>query len=269
MLNVNDTIDESVIKEIKQGIMLILFSEEDASNIFLEIHSGAGGSDAQNWALMIMDMYIKWINKLKLTYSIIDITKSNDGLKSSTILVTGKNFPYGYLKNENGVHRLVRISPFNSSGKRHTSFASVSIYKKYDNVDIEINECDLKIDTFRSSGAGGQHVNTTDSAVRITHIPTGVVVQCQSERSQHQNKNTALIMMRNKLKFLEEEKQQEKKRNEYQTKSNIEWGSQIRSYTLHPYSSVVDKRLSESYNPETILNGDLYDIVLNLLKISL
>lgn len=261
-----DEFDVSVIHALDAIEISILFDENDKQEVYLEIHAGAGGIDAQDWANMLKDMYIKWLEGDKeLKYEIIDISADEVGIKSAILLVTG-NYPYGYLKHEHGIHRLVRISPFDSSNRRHTSFAAVSIFPKADEIDIDINPNDLRIDTYRSSGAGGQHVNTTDSAVRITHIPTGVTIQCQSERSQHKNKSTALSLLKNKLVRLSSVKQEQIKRDTYDAQVAIEWGNHIRSYILHPYQLVKDLRSKYEAHPNDILNGNLMNMIYSLLR---
>ena len=231
----------------------------DNNNTFLEIHAGAGGTESQDWAEMLQRMYVRWSERKNYKVSIMQESKGEEaGIKSSTIKISG-DFAYGWLKKESGIHRLVRISPFDSNKKRHTSFASVWVYPEIDNkIDININESDLRIDTYRASGAGGQHVNTTDSAVRITHIPSGIVVQCQSDRSQHKNKSNAMSMLKSRIyeKELDKRKNEENKTNS--EKKEIGWGHQIRSYVLHPYKMVKDLRTNyESSNVNNILNGDI------------
>ena len=225
----------------------------------MEIHAGAGGTESQDWAEMLRRMYLKWFDKKLFNCEIISEHKGEEaGIKSSTIKVSG-NYLYGLMKNESGVHRLVRISPFDSGARRHTSFASVWVYPAVeDDIDIKIDEKDLRIDTYRSSGAGGQHVNTTDSAVRITHIPSKIVVQCQNERSQHKNKETCMNMLKARLYDFEIKKRDKENKNIELTKSEIGWGHQIRSYVLHPYQLVKDNRTNfESSNPNKILDGDI------------
>ena len=233
--------------------------EVDNNNTFLEIHAGAGGTESQDWAEMLQRMYVRWSERKNYKVSIMQESKGEEaGIKSSTIKISG-DFAYGWLKKESGIHRLVRISPFDSNKKRHTSFASVWVYPEIDNkIDIDINESDLRIDTYRASGAGGQHVNTTDSAVRITHIPSGIVVQCQSDRSQHKNKSNAMSMLKSRIyeKELDKRKNEENKSNS--KKKEIGWGHQIRSYVLHPYKMIKDLRTNyESSNVNNILNGDI------------
>ena len=226
---------------------------------YLEIHAGAGGTESQDWANMLRRMYTKWASTKKCKIQLIsEHTGEEAGIKSSTIKISG-DYIYGFLKHESGIHRLVRISPFDSGARRHTSFASVWVYPVVDeNIDIEILEKDLRIDTYRSSGAGGQHVNTTDSAVRITHLPTKIVVQCQNERSQHKNKETCMNMLRARLYEFELQKKDKENQNLENSKSDIGWGHQIRSYVLHPYRLVKDNRTNyESSDPEKILDGDI------------
>ena len=228
-------------------------------DIYLEIHAGAGGTESQDWADMLRRMYLKWFDKKNFKYQIISEHKGDEaGIKSSTIKVDG-DYLYGLMRSESGVHRLVRISPFDSGARRHTSFASVWVYPAVeDNIDIKIDEKDLRIDTYRSSGAGGQHVNTTDSAVRITHIPTKIVVQCQNERSQHKNKETCYKMLKARLYEHEIQKREEKNQKELNSKTDIGWGHQIRSYVLQPYQLVKDLRNKiENTNPISVLNGNI------------
>jgi len=236
----------------------------DKNNAILSIHSGAGGLEAQDWAEMLFRMYKRWADRKGFQVEILDYQSDTEGgIKSVTMLIKGFN-AYGYLKAEKGVHRLVRISPFDSSNRRHTSFASIDVYPELDDeIEIEIEESDLKIDTYRASGAGGQHVNTTDSAVRITHIPTGIIVQCQNERSQHSNKITAMKMLKAKLIQLKEEEQKEKIEDLQGQYTQIAWGSQIRSYIFHPYSMVKDHRTDvEVGDINRIMDGDI-DIFIN------
>lgn len=246
----------------------LLSGDYDRSNAVLAIHSGAGGLEAQDWAEMLLRMYRRWAEAKAYEVETLDFQPDTEGgIKSVTLLIKGFN-AYGYLKSEKGVHRLVRISPFDSSGKRHTSFASVDIFPELDeDADVEINESDLKIDTYRSSGAGGQHVNTTDSAIRITHIPTGIVVQCQSERSQHTNRATAMKMLTSKLIQLKEEEQKEAIEDLQGNYSQIGWGSQIRSYVFHPYSMVKDHRTNaEVGDTSKVMDGDLDYFINEYLK---
>ncbi len=243
----------------KNEIKCFLSNENDRLDCFLEIHAGAGGTESQDWAEMLRRMYIKWATNKDYKFQLISEHKGDEaGIKSSTIKINGE-FIFGYLKNESGIHRLVRISPYDSGARRHTSFASVWVYPVLDeNIKIEILEKDLRIDTYRSSGAGGQHVNTTDSAVRITHLPTNIVVQCQNERSQHKNKETCMTMLKARLYEHELEKKEKQDENIEKSKSDIGWGHQIRSYVLHPYRLIKDNRTGEeSSDPEKVLNGEI------------
>jgi len=246
---------------------MMLGAPDDPKNAILSINSGAGGTESQDWAQMLLRMYIRWIERRGFDYEEIDIQPGQEaGIKSATILVKG-DYAYGYLKSENGVHRLVRISPFDSNARRHTSFASVSALPEIDDdVDIEVDEKDLKIDVYRASGAGGQHVNKTSSAVRITHLPTGIVVQCQNERSQHKNKAFAMKVLRSRLYQLHME-EEEKKLAEYtKDQKKIEWGSQIRSYVFHPYNMVKDLRTEvETSNIQAVMDGDIDDFITGYL----
>lgn len=251
---------EQIDKDIKKSeIKCFLSGDDDDYNIYLEIHAGAGGTESQDWADMLRRMYMKWFDKKNYLYEIINEHKGEEaGIKSSTIKVDG-NYLYGLMKAESGVHRLVRISPFDSGARRHTSFASVWVYPAVeDDIDIKIDEKDLRVDTFRSSGAGGQHVNTTDSAVRITHLPTKIVVQCQNQRSQHKNKETCFKMLKARLYEFEVQKREEENQKELNTKTDIGWGHQIRSYVLQPYQLVKDLRnKTESTNPSSVLDGNI------------
>jgi len=238
-------------------IEVLLSGESDANSAILSIHPGAGGTESQDWAAMLLRMYKRWAERHEFKVEVLDYqTGEEAGIKDATILIKGEN-AYGYLKVENGIHRLVRISPFDSNAKRHTSFASVMVSPEVDDdIDIVIDEKDIRIDTYRSSGAGGQHVNKTESAIRITHIPTGVVVQCQNDRSQHKNKATALKMLKSRLYELEMEEQKAKEAGV--AKSEIGWGHQIRSYVMQPYQQVKDTRSNEAYsNVSAILDGDI------------
>ena len=242
----------------------LLNGEYDENNAILSIHAGAGGLEAQDWAEMLLRMYRRWSESKEFQVETLDLLSDTEGgIKSVTLLIKGFN-AYGYLKSEKGVHRLVRISPFDSAGKRHTSFASIDVFPEInEDNDIEISEKDLKIDTFRASGAGGQHVNTTDSAIRITHIPTGIVVSCQSERSQHSNRATALNMLKAKLIQIKEEENKEKIEDLQGNYTQIGWGSQIRSYVFHPYSMVKDHRTNaEVGDVYSVMDGEL-DIFIN------
>jgi len=252
-------LEELRLNTKKNETKCFLSNESDSLDCYIEIHAGAGGTESQDWAEMLRRMYMKWSTSQHFKCQLINEHKGDEaGIKSSTIKVEGE-YVFGWLKSESGIHRLVRISPFDSGARRHTSFASVWVYPVVDeNIDIEIIEKDLRIDTYRSSGAGGQHVNTTDSAVRITHIPTKIVVQCQNERSQHKNKETCMNMLRARLYNYEIKKKEDKTKNIEKAKSDIGWGHQIRSYVLHPYRLVKDNRTNyESSNPDKILDGDL------------
>ena len=259
---INETlknIQELKNKTKKNETKCFLSNESDSLDAYIEIHAGAGGTESQDWAEMLRRMYIKWSNNKKFKLDLISEHKGDEaGIKSSIIKIEG-NYIYGWLKAESGIHRLVRISPFDSGARRHTSFASVWVYPVVnENIDVEIVEKDLRIDTYRSSGAGGQHVNTTDSAVRITHLPSKIVVQCQNERSQHKNKETCMNMLKARLYDFEIKKREQQSKNLENTKSEIGWGHQIRSYVLHPYRLVKDNRTNyESTNPDKILDGDL------------
>ncbi len=237
----------------------MLGGPNDPKNAILTIHPGAGGTESQDWAEMLMRLYLRYAERVGFKTQILDLQSGDEaGIKSVTIEVQG-NFAYGYLKAEAGVHRLVRISPFDSNKRRHTSFASVFVLPEVDeNVDVEINMADLRIDTYRASGAGGQHVNKTDSAIRITHLPTGIVVQCQNERSQHQNKANALKILGAKLYQLKLDEQKEKMKDLESSKKEIGWGSQIRSYVFHPYNMVKDHRTNyETGNVQNVMDGDI------------
>jgi len=251
---------DQLLKESKEiEINCFLSGENDDFNIYLEIHAGAGGTESQDWADMLRRMYLKWFDKKRFRYEIISEHKGEEaGIKSSTLKVDGE-YLYGLMRAESGVHRLVRISPFDSGARRHTSFASVWVYPAVDEtVKIKIDEKDLRIDTYRSSGAGGQHVNTTDSAVRITHIPTKIVVQCQNERSQHKNKETCYKMLKARLYEFEMQKREQENQKELNTKTDIGWGHQIRSYVLQPYQLVKDLRNKvENSNPSDVLDGNI------------
>lgn len=261
-----DTLNElandinSVEKEVNSiEFKSLLSRDEDRANAILSINSGAGGTESCDWANMLFRMYSKWSDKKSYFVSVIDhLSGEAAGIKNITAIIKG-DFAYGYLKAENGVHRLVRISPFDSNKRRHTSFASVDVIPEISgDIDIKINESDLRIDTYRSGGAGGQHVNVTDSAVRITHIPTNIVVQCQNERSQHKNKLTALKVLKARLYEAERAKKMKAFEKHYNEKSEIAWGSQIRSYVMHPYSMVKDHRTDhETSNTPAVMDGDL------------
>jgi len=243
----------------KTEVSCFLSGENDHFDAYLEIHAGAGGTESQDWAKMLRRMYSKWIEKKKSKFEIISEHKGDEaGIKSSTLKVTG-SYMYGWLKSESGVHRLVRISPFDSGARRHTSFASVWVYPVVDDsIKIDIKEKDIRVDTYRSGGAGGQHVNTTDSAVRITHLPTNIVVQCQNERSQHKNKETCFNMLKARLYKYEIQKKDEASENLAKSKTDIGWGHQIRSYVLQPYQLVKDLRNNlENTDPDGVLDGDI------------
>ena len=233
--------------------------ENDSFDIYLEIHAGAGGTESQDWAEMLRRMYLKWFDKKSFKCEIISEHQGDEaGIKSSILKVSGQ-YLYGLMKNESGVHRLVRISPFDSGARRHTSFASIWVYPAIDDeIDIIIDEKDLRIDTYRSSGAGGQHVNVTDSAVRITHLPTKIVVQCQNQRSQHKNKETCYKMLKARLYEYESQRREEEEQKKLNSKTDIGWGHQIRSYVLQPYRLVKDLRTKiESTNPDNVLDGNI------------
>ena len=258
----NDCIKKiySISKDLKKfEIKCFLSGENDHLDIYMEIHAGAGGTESQDWAEMLRRMYLKWFDKRRFKYQMISEHKGDEaGIKSSTLKIFGENL-YGLMKKESGVHRLVRISPFDSGARRHTSFASIWVYPSIDdNIDVAVDDKDLRIDTYRSSGAGGQHVNTTDSAVRITHLPTKIVVQCQNERSQHKNKETCFKMLKARLYEHELKKREEKSNKEASSKTDIGWGYQIRSYVLQPYRLVKDLRYGiEDTNPDAVLNGNI------------
>lgn len=243
----------------KREIEALLSGEADGNDTYIEVHSGAGGTESQDWTQMLLRMYMRWAEERRFKTELIDSNAGEEaGLKSATLLIKGQN-AYGWLKTESGVHRLVRISPFDSNARRHTSFASVWVYPSIDDtIQVEINESDCRIDTFRASGAGGQHVNTTDSAVRITHAPTGIVVQCQNERSQHKNRATAWAMLKARIYEMELKKREEEAQAQAASKTEIGWGHQIRSYVLQPYQLVKDLRTGvESTNPAAVLDGDI------------
>jgi peptide chain release factor 2 len=243
----------------RRQVESLLAGEADQNDTYLEVHSGAGGTESQDWAQMLQRMYARWAEKHGYKVEVVDWSDGEEaGIKGATLLVRGHN-AYGWLKTESGVHRLVRISPFDSNARRHTSFASVWVYPVVDDrIDIEVNESDCRIDTYRSSGAGGQHVNTTDSAVRITHLPTGIVVACQQERSQHKNRATAWNMLRARLYEAELKRREEKASAEAAAKTDIGWGHQIRSYVLQPYQLVKDLRTGvQSTSPSDVLDGEL------------
>jgi len=243
----------------RRRVETLLSGEADSNDVYVEVHSGAGGTESQDWASMLLRMYTRWAESKGHKVELIERHDGEEaGIKSATIVIKGEN-AYGWLKTESGVHRLVRISPYDSNARRHTSFASVWTFPVVDDtIDIDINESDCRIDTYRASGAGGQHVNTTDSAVRITHEPTGIVVQCQNERSQHKNRATAWDMLRARLYEAELQRREEEANAEAASKTEIGWGHQIRSYVLQPYQMVKDLRTGvETGNPDAVLNGDL------------
>lgn len=255
---------EAALLEIKTELehlqlSLLLAGEYDKNNAIVTLHAGAGGTEAQDWTQMLMRMYVRWAEKNGFKVETLDLLSGDEaGIKSATLLINGVN-AYGYLKAEKGVHRLVRISPFDANARRHTSFAAVDVMPEVDDsIDIDINPADLKVDTYRAGGAGGQHINKTDSAVRITHVPTGIVVQCQNERSQIQNREQCMKLLKAKLFELEQRKQQERMdelAGDYQA---IEWGSQIRSYVFHPYNLVKDHRTgAETGNIQAVMDGEI------------
>jgi len=263
--------DTEIVKEAEAALLearkeaarvqveTLLSGEADANDCYLEIHAGAGGTESQDWANMLLRMYTRWAERRKFKVEMMEVHDGEEaGVKSATIQIKGHN-AYGWLKTESGVHRLVRISPFDSAARRHTSFSSAWVYPVVDDtITIEINEADLKVDTYRSSGAGGQHVNTTDSAIRITHVPTGIVVACQQERSQHKNRATAMGMLKSRLYEAELQKQEEAASAEAASKTDIGWGHQIRSYVLQPYQMVKDLRTGvETSNTSAVLDGDI------------
>jgi peptide chain release factor 2 len=252
---------EEAIEQIELGRML--GGEHDPSNAIVSINAGAGGTEAQDWVEMLLRMYLRWAEKRKFETKIIDIlTGEEAGLKNVTFMVNGR-YAYGYLKAESGIHRLVRISPFDAGARRHTSFASVFVIPEVsDDIVVQFDEKDLRVDTFRSSGAGGQHVNKTDSAVRITHLPTGTVVQCQNERSQHKNKATALKILRARLYEREMKEKEEKLQELHNSKKDIAWGSQIRSYVMHPYKMVKDHRTNKViHQVDRVMDGDIDELI--------
>jgi len=263
--------DEETLREVSSRVASVehdiqiaefqrmLGGENDPNSAIVSIHSGAGGTEAQDWAEMLLRMYLRWAERKGFYAEIIDYLPGEEaGIKSATFTVNGE-YAYGYLKAESGIHRLVRISPFDAGKRRHTSFASIFVYPEInEDIVVEIDEDDLRIDTFRSSGAGGQHVNKTDSAVRITHLPTGIVVQCQNERSQHKNRATAMKVLKARLYELKKKEQEEKIEQLHAVKKEIAWGSQIRSYILQPYRLVKDHRTNlEIGNVDAVLDGEL------------
>lgn len=257
---------EKLIEEYK--IELLLSGEYDKNDAILSLHAGVGGSDANDWTLMLLRMYTRWCEKKGYKVETLDLLEGDEaGIKSATLRVKGE-FAYGYLKVEKGVHRLVRISPFNANGKRQTSFASIEVLPELTkDQDIDIRQEDLKVDTFRASGAGGQHVNKTESAIRITHIPTGIIVQCQNERSQFANRDTAMSMLKSKLIELKERAHKEKIEDLTGELKDMGWGSQIRSYVFHPYNMVKDHRTNEeTANVNAVMNGEIDQFITTYLK---
>lgn len=263
---------KNLYENVQKESIVCMFSEEtDQNNCFLEINAGAGGTEAQDWTGMLSNMYIKWAEKNGYSVEVLNKLDGEEaGIKNICIKIKNKSssHAYGWLKFENGVHRLVRISPFDSSARRHTSFSSVWVYPEIDdNISIEINEKDLRIDTYRASGAGGQHVNKTDSAIRITHIPTNIVVQCQDDRSQHKNRAEAMKMLKSRLYKLELNKKLQKTQEQNDAKKDIEWGSQIRSYVLQPYQIIKDLRTQlERPDVQNVLNGDITNFLEKALE---
>ncbi len=252
----NRTLDEAELK-------ILFIDEDDVRNAILTIHPGAGGTESQDWAQMLMRMYLRYAERQGFKAEVLDVTPGEEaGLKSATIRITG-DYVFGSLSQESGVHRLVRISPFDANKRRHTSFAAVFVYPEVDDdIAIEINPEELRIDTYRSSGSGGQHVNVTDSAVRITHLPTGIVVQCQNERSQHKNKAAAMKVLMSRLYELEKKKKNDRLQKMEDAKSDIAWGNQIRSYVLHPYRMIKDLRTNvEIGNVDKVLDGDIDEFI--------
>ena len=255
-------------KKINQlSLDLMLDGKDDARNAIVSINAGAGGTEAQDWAEMLFRMYSRWVERKGYKTELIDFQPGDEaGIKSVTFTASGEN-AFGYLKSETGVHRLVRISPFNASGKRHTSFASVFVYPELDNeITVEIDDKDIRVDVYRASGAGGQHVNKTSSAVRLTHLPSGIVVQCQQEKSQHRNKDMAMKVLKSRLYQREQQKQDEKMQELHDSKEDIAWGSQIRSYVLHPYQMVKDHRIKlDVGNVNAVLDGDIDQFIEGVL----
>ncbi len=263
--------NENNLKEVlSESNSLVKFSEEirhfnlmneevDYFNAYIEIHAGAGGTESQDWAEMLQRMYVRWAESRNCKIVLLQESRGEEAGIKSCIFKISKEYSYGWLKKESGIHRLVRISPFDSNKRRHTSFASVWVYPEIDEkIDVEINEADIRIDTYRASGAGGQHVNKTDSAVRITHIPTNIVVQCQSDRSQHKNKSNAIKMLKSRLYELEMQKRKEEENKKNKQKKEIGWGNQIRSYVLHPYKMIKDLRTNfETSNVTDVLDGKI------------
>ena len=261
--HIKKTVEEMTLETLLSG-------EYDKNNAIVSLHAGAGGTEAQDWVEMLLRMYTRWAERHSFSVETLDLLPGDDaGVKSSTILVSGEN-AYGYLKSEKGVHRLVRISPFDAAGRRHTSFASVEVMPEFnDDIQIDIRPEDLRVDTYRSSGAGGQHINKTDSAIRITHLPTGIVVSCQNERSQHKNRDTAMKMLKSKLMELKERENKEKIDDIKGVEKEIGWSSQIRSYVFHPYNLVKDHRTNyEMGNIGAVMDGDLDGFINEYLKMA-
>ena len=267
----NNTLKELLSDLEKSEFQMQFNGEADSNSCYLEIHAGAGGTESQDWAQMLQRMYMRWSERKKFQFKIVYESFGEEaGIKSCTVLVEGK-YAFGYLKRESGIHRLVRISPFESNSRRHTSFSSVWISPYVDEtIEINLQEKDMRIDTFRASGAGGQHVNTTDSAIRITHIPTGIVCQCQNQRSQLKNKNIALKILKSKLYEIKINENKEEKNKLNNLKKDISWGSQIRSYVFHPYQMVKDHRTNyETSNIDKILNGDINEFIRKYLLLKM
>ena len=275
--------DDSLLQELEQDFQsfveelerahfeAVMSGEADSNNCFLEVHAGAGGTESQDWAEMILRMYLRWAEKRGMKTTLIDETAGEEaGIKSASVKIEGAS-AYGWLKTENGVHRLVRISPFDSNARRHTSFCSVAIVPVIDEeIEVSIEEKDLRVDTYRASGAGGQHVNKTDSAVRITHIPTGIVVQSQNDRSQHKNRAQAYDMLRARLYDWEMRKRKDAEAERYEEQTDIGWGHQIRSYVMHPYRQVKDVRTGfESSQVQGVMDGDIDDFLTQALEWSM
>ncbi len=261
--HIKKTVEEMTLETLLSG-------EYDKNNAIVSLHAGAGGTEAQDWVEMLLRMYTRWAERHSFSVETLDLLPGDDaGVKSATILVSGEN-AYGYLKSEKGVHRLVRISPFDAAGRRHTSFASVEVMPEFnEDIQIDIRPEDLRVDTYRSSGAGGQHINKTDSAIRITHLPTGIVVSCQNERSQHKNRDTAMKMLKSKLMELKERENKEKIDDIKGVEKEIGWSSQIRSYVFHPYNLVKDHRTNyEMGNIGAVMDGDLDGFINEYLKMA-
>ena len=264
------TVKSAGLKKLveKEQLMLLLSEEYDGSSAILSVHAGSGGLDSQDWAEMLLRLYLRWAEREGFRARIIEILQDEEaGIKNATVLVEG-DFAYGYLKSEKGVHRLVRISPFDAGKRRHTSFASVDVAPELpDDVEVEVRPEDLKVDTYRASGVGGQYVNKTDSAVRITHLPTGIVVACQNERSQHMNRQVAMQVLRSRLFEMAVRERQQELQAIQGEKKEISWGSQIRSYVLQPYTLVKDYRTGhETGNVQAVLDGDIDDFIMSYLR---